>query len=647
VLLGYYDHTFDVMRRCYEELDRPTSDPDCPIRSLDDAVTPSHLAGVVDQHDGTWSPWVASFSATPGRPGDASPDLEGPMPWAVADLVSRSLQLLLDFFGSLSTATRAPGGSVRLSTSAVPPRRPPSGAGEAMAAVVQGAGLIGLTLPLSWAQRLRDLARTSPFGLQLEQALPAVIEPIRDGLRKAVLSRPGSRRTYQLIELVTANLAGVVADGLLTRPEGYGAIDHLDYRDWLAAHGIDPEALESPILRGMYDLVFGYEGADPARPRFSAGLGLQLATKMLMGYRGALFWKMQAGMGEVIFAPLYQVLRDRGVEFRFFHRVDALHLSEDGRSIAAIELGIQSDLAQGVTDYDPLIRVKGLPCWPSVPLDDQLRSSSAGADVDLESFWSLRQDAGRRTLEVGREFDVVVFGISLGMVRHVCPELLEQSPAWRSMVDRLGTVATQSLQVWLNEDEAALGWTGPGGATISGFVKPFDTWASMSHLLPAEDWPTSDAPRTIAYFCSALAAPDPATGGVDTERERDAVRGRAREFLDHHVGTLWPAAVDDHGFDWSLLADGGSSATAGANRLDDQYWRANIDPSDLYVQSLPGTDRYRMKPGSTGFDNLVVAGDWTDSGLNAGCVEAATRSGRLAAQAVHRLVTGAREGSPP
>ena len=32
----------------------------------------------------------------------------------------------------------------------------------------------------------------------------------------------------------------------------------------------------------MYDLVFGYEDGDPARPRFSAGLGLQLATKMLL-----------------------------------------------------------------------------------------------------------------------------------------------------------------------------------------------------------------------------------------------------------------------------------------------------------------------------------------------------------------------------
>ncbi len=111
------------------------------------------------------------------------------------------------------------------------------------------------------------------------------------------------------------------------------------------------------------------------------------------------------------------------------------------------------------------------------------------------------------------------------------------------------------------------------------------------------------------------------------------MRERARTFLDRDVATLWPAAVDD-GFRWSLLCDGASGSTDGPERLDSQYWRANIDPSDLYVQSLPGTDQYRLPPGRSGFSNLAVAGDWTDNGLNAGCVEGATRSGQLAATAV-------------
>jgi hypothetical protein len=85
-------------------------------------------------------------------------------------------------------------------------------------------------------------------------------------------------------------------------------------------------------------------------------------------------------------------------------------------------------------------------------------------------------------------------------------------------------------------------------------------------------------------------------------------------------------------FRWELLA--GGAGAGGAAQVDSQFWRANVDPSDHYVLSLPGTGRHRIKPGETGFDNLVIAGDWTDCGLNAGCVEAAVVSGRLAAHAL-------------
>ena len=648
VLLGYYDHTFDVMRRCYEALDRGRSDPSCPIRTWDDAVAPSNLVGVVDRHDGEWEPWVATFSPFAGRPGGGAEGPPGSSPLAVADLVVRSLRLLVDFFASLPFPTSSERGSIAFSTSPTPPSARTAAPVASMTAAVQGAGMLGLILPLNWSERVLQQATARTGNPDLARVLPSLVEPLRRGLRDGLRGQTAARRSYELVELVTTNLFGVMADGLLTRPEGFGAINHLDYREWLLGHGIDPAALESPILRGMYDLVFGYEDGDPDRPRFSAGLGLELATKMLLGYSGALFWRMQAGMGEVVFAPLYEALRDRGVEFRFFHRVDALTLAEDGRSVAAIELGIQAELAEGVTAYDPLTRVKGLPCWPDAPLVDQLRSTEPLAGVDLESFWSPRRDVGRRTLEAGKDFDVVVFAISLGMVPHVCGELLAASPAWRSMVDNVGTVATQAFQLWLSEDEAALGWPGPSGATVSGFVKPFDTWASMGHLLPAEDWPETDRPQTIAYFCSVLNGPDGRDGAPDVEHETRAVRERAQRFLDRDMATLWPAAVEDGGFRWSLLCDGAAEpaeAADGAERLDGQYWRANIDPSDRYVQSLPGTDQYRLQPGRAGFSNLAVAGDWTDNGLNAGCVEGATRSGQLAAAAVLEQLAGTHVGS--
>src|SRR5439155_5238851 len=83
---------------------------------------------------------------------------------------------------------------------------------------------------------------------------------------------------------------------------------------------------------------------------------------------------------------------------------------------------------------------------------------------------------------------------------------------------------------------------------------------------------------------------------------------------------------------WELLADLGQGV--GEARLEAQYHRVNIHPADRYVLSVKGSSAFRLKSGESGFDNLFLAGDWTKSGLNVGCVEAAVMSGMQAAQAI-------------
>ena len=101
---------------------------------------------------------------------------------------------------------------------------------------------------------------------------------------------------------------------------------------------------------------------------------------------------------------------------------------------------------------------------------------------------------------------------------------------------------------------------------------------------------------------------------------------------------LWPQAARRPGrFRWDLLLEAaptGSGGGAGEKRFSSQYWRANVNPSERYVLSLPGTIRYRISPLDNTYDNLTIAGDWTECGHNAGCVEAAVISGRLAAHAL-------------
>src|SRR5690606_32971990 len=108
-----------------------------------------------------------------------------------------------------------------------------------------------------------------------------------------------------------------------------------------------------------------------------------------------------------------------------------------------------------------------------------------------------------------------------------------------------------------------------------GFGDTFDTWASMSHLLPREDWSAPTAPRGLAYLCAVL----PDAGEAEGERY---VRATLSRFLDKEVADLWPQAADGAGFRWELLHDG--EGRQGPERLVAQHVRANVDPSDRYVQ---------------------------------------------------------------
>ena len=426
-------------------------------------------------------------------------------------------------------------------------------------------------------------------------------------------------------------LRGTVADRLTVR--GYNAVDHLDLRDWLVRHGASRRAIDSPLVRGHYDLSFAYEDGDPTRPRFPAGLALHLTMRMFLDYKGAMFWKMRAGMGDVVFAPLYQALRRRGVRFRFFHRLDHLHLAPDGRSVSAVSLGRQAKVSGD--DYDPLVRIRGLPVFADRPDLAQLDAGEELLGHDLESQDCGWPDAGRVTLAAGHDYDTLVLAVSVGMLPHTCGELLDASEPWRSMVERIGTVATQAFQTWLRVDERSLGWRS-AAATVTGCGEPFDTFASQSQTLPFEDWPDDERPLTATSFCAAL----PETAIREAAEPREVVRANAVRFLESRGPMLWPGGVDaDGGFRWDLLCGHGpaSAAASGQARFDCQYWRANVDPSDRYVQSLPGSGGHRLRADGSGFDNLFLAGDWIDTGLNAGCIEAATLGGLQAANAIKEL----------
>jgi len=633
--LGFYENAFRVMRECYAELGRP---PGAPLARWDDAFKKSSQVVLEEHHGGVWKHWPIFYPENDRVPGvpDAA---DGP--FAVWHYLKQALDLLQSLAASLpvSDAERRDADAAHAEAHSL--RRllglPFEELSERVEAVAQRAGLAALVAAIGLAAGIESVADdvAGPHEA-LPRLLQGFIEWVRDRVARGADVEDRVRRIGHLIEIVVACIVGVIRDGVLTR--GFSAIDDREFLEWLESHGASRDALTSPVLIGGYDLAFAFRGGDPTRPSMAAGVALENAARLFFTYKGAMFWKMQAGMGDVVFAPLYLVLRARGVRFRFFHRVTGLRLSADRASIGAIDMARQVELANPEVEYEPLEDVLGLPSWPAEPRWSQLRNTARVRGGNLEAFWAPTPDAAPITLEAGRDFDRVIFGISLGAVPYLCKELIAADPRWRAMVEHVATVPTQAFQVWLTPTTEQLGWRWPL-ANSSSFVEPFDTYADMSHLLACESWPEGERAGSVAYFCNVLPLPDHPLGPPDpryAEAAAATVKGNAIEFLRRWAGHHWPAAIDPvtRDFRWELLSGGDA---AGVARFDAQFWRANVDPSEHYVLSLPGTGRHRIKPGETGFDNLVITGDWTDCGLNAGCIEGAVMSGRLAAHAITGL----------
>jgi uncharacterized protein with NAD-binding domain and iron-sulfur cluster len=230
--------------------------------------------------------------------------------------------------------------------------------------------------------------------------------------------------------------------------------------------------------------------------------------KFLLGYHGAVLWQMRAGMGEVVFAPLYLVLRRRGVRFRFFHTLRSMEAAPDGRSVQ--RLTIERTATPHGEEYDPLVNLDGLPVWPHRPMRDRL--ATEGKDTLV--------------LERSQHFDTLVLGTSLGGLREISGDLAQRCPRWEAMLDHVPTVATQAMQLWIDSNSHELGWSSPG-SVLGGYAHPFNTCADMSHLVPMERFGSGEV-ASIAYLCGPL-------------REGDSVvEPGARAWLERHGSGLWP-----------------------------------------------------------------------------------------------------------
>jgi uncharacterized protein with NAD-binding domain and iron-sulfur cluster len=609
IWFGYYANAFALLRTVYQELGRA---PDAPLATWDQAFRPHDYIALAEQAGQSWRPWHMVLPRRPGEPGTGS---EPVTPWRLA---LEAAIWLRRWHSELRT---------QASQAAV---RPETGAPfDALLALTHA-------LPED-AREHSDLDRSL-----LARAIERVSRQLDNAARLAAPNEASARRVLEALNVVTTILKGMLADNVFAR--GFDVINDEDLRTWLARHGGNPElCLDSTLVRSTYAQVFAYE--DGVKPNLEAGTGLRFMMRMSFAYRGSLMYRMQAGMGDAVFAPLYQVLAARGVRFEFFHRVE--DVVADGEQVDSIRMTVQAALKAGA--YQPLVDVKGLPCWPNKPDLSQFEPAQAALmqehGVDLESYWSdwpaLHQRAfgtplPERTLQRGIDFDDVVFGLPVASLAASAPSLLAASPVLQAASSRVRTVVTQAYQVWLDRELAQLGWNyQPDGQEpiLTGFGMPYDTWAPMDQVLASEDWPAASAPRSVHYFCGAMAmdAPPPATDTGYPARCAALAKQQALEQLEQRIGALWPAAAEQE-FPWQWLVD--PEGGTGPARFDRQFWRANVDPSERYVLSVAGSSAYRPASNGAGLSNLYLTGDWIRTGVNAGCVEAAVMAGMQASRAL-------------
>ena len=666
IWFGFYENSFRLLDRCHHELDAraegSTGEPrwELPFASIEESFSPLVEVGLAD-HDGcAWKLWIADFfdddDDRPWYRPDPRPPSERPDEWAVVNYLVRCLRLAADLAWSL---VRSDPALEAIAETAADTREEAADLDDAIGSLVAALGGDVQEL-LSAAADLLDAlpadALDQPLVLDalgvLVRALDLIVDLVRRRYDDLLRASDSVRRAYYVVDLMIAIARGSIEDGVL-EADSFSVVDDVDLREWLLAHGATRDTVDCALIRGIvYDLGFAYEGGDPQRPSCAAGTALRGLLRAFFTYRGSLMWKMNAGMGDVVFLPFYELLHKRGVDVRFFHRVEELRSA--GGAIEEIEIDVQAELPPGTSPKSfvtPASVAGGAGpgaapstlAWPSDPsgILGAAAVSSAGDPVSAEDYESWYADRAHahvktRTLRRGAPdgFDLVVFGLPISCVPNVASDLVAKSSRWRRAVEHLRTVPTQAMQLWLDKTASELADVEPG-TVVSGFVEPFDTWADMSQLRGQEG---IDA-ATVAYFCNVLPdTPPPQRGQAKAwlDEQKALVRHQAERFLARDIAALWPGAVDPISGEFQLERLVAPAGNGGTDPLDAQYFRANVEPSERYVLSVPGSSEHRIAPADTGFANLYAVGDWTACGINAGYVEGAVISGMLAANAIHR-----------
>jgi len=622
-LFGAYDNCFDVAREVFAELAR-LEEP--RFGTFQSNFIPRSLLAMKQFFRGQWQDWLVQLPTNARAPGSGGGAL------GLSDFLKMGLEWTIELIAGNGALRELQQSGIFPAGKEKPPERLTKLGWNGL---TDYAGTKSLELALNLL-RLSQADHDAALLRAVVWLLRAFREAARLALAKSATVDLAVNRAWTLLELGSTMMIGAIEDDLFS-PAGYEAVDRLDLREWLAKWGCSRASLWSPPLATWYNAIAAYRDGDVQQPNMSAAIGFHALVRLTLSYKGAFAYQMRAEVGDSLIAPLYFVLRARGVRCLFFHRVWDLVPSADDAHVERIEIERQVALRSGDPySYEPLQEVAGRLTWPAAPRESQL-AESGKYDPALDSFYTPCRGE-RFFLEYGKDFDHVILSFPIRCFEWYCSKLLAARAPLRAMFERVETTESQSVRLALKPDLAGLGWNF-GPPVLSGFYQPLATWEDNGQLIASETWPPDNRPGSLATLFGPVLSreryPGPDEFGYPASRQ-PIVEAAGLEFCRSFAGSLWPAAVDlenPPALDFNLLVTWGD-AGRGEERYYAQALRMNVGPVEAYTRIQQGTLRYRLRVNETGYFNLSFAGDWTRNGFDLATAEAAVLSGLQAAQAL-------------
>ncbi|MDT8447311.1 MAG: NAD(P)-binding protein [bacterium] len=671
LLIGFEQNLFDLLRACWNERTAKGLAPDCPYKTLDEAIEPNNGSLFTEwlPEEYRWSNWPFIFPVGPGQP------CEGP-PLTGEDLIKRGVALLLEMLlGSpyarhfsplvrwLMSEFFPPSQTDSVETALkARPSEPETSEGtgffEGLEAILASVTSEVHGLLRHWQGKTVERPKSlGPWLIELIPYLVDLLQALEALMPKILLKDSTIRHLAQAMSMGLAVLKGLVEDVYdpKTGQWNFSNIDDQDFRAWIKAHGCADYALFSPLVQFAYQGAFaGLADGKDQGGLISAGAFLKTMAPA-MGYKASFLYQPVLGTGDTLVMPIYQTLASRGVKFEFFSKV--LDLIPDGRGgIGAVLVERQVSLKSG--SYRPEVLVKGTPCWPSEPLWDQLDPAQAeelqAQGIDLESPWADWKGPKIDRLVAGQDFDQVILGIPAAAQKSACKTLVEQDPRWATMVHGLQNQAVTGVQFWYDKTLAEMGYRNKDWGmadshclpNVITYQNPLFSFIDQSYIIANEDWPATEKPKTLIMFAGYVPDFDDSDDFEDHQfpaREKQRLKELTWQWMMDNMGFFFksdaPPAYPT-GVDMGNLTPLSSAQASAKERYLEQWFSPIIAPSDRYNLTIPGQAKNRLPPGASGYANLFLVGDWTDYGNNMGYMEGTVVSGYKGAQALRSQALG-------